>query len=190
VCVCYNITLEEHNTQQRQQQQQQWMRRTGYSNKIYFSCQNLTTCRLYCIQISGSHVRLAVRVCARSIVYNRTTNLLALSWKSSQPNRPIFFSLSLSLSLHVRSLSEPVFRSPPSYRVPRKERHRKSLVIRFVTHITTCSAGPSPEFITAHLSISPDSTGLIGSNLSQVISHIKDSRSPRKTNVHTLHNNM
>ena len=98
VCVCYNITLEEHNTQQRQQQQQQWMRRTGYSNKIYFSCQNLTTCRLYCIQISGSHVRLAVRVCARSIVYNRTTNLLALSWKSSQPNRP-FFSLSLSLSL-------------------------------------------------------------------------------------------
>ena len=98
VCVCYNITLGEHKTQQRQQQQQQWMRRTGYSNKIYFSCQNLTTCRLYCIQISGSHVRLAVvRMCARSIVQqdNKFAGPL-LEVFSTKPAHFFFLSLLMS----------------------------------------------------------------------------------------------
>ena len=99
VCVCYNITLGEHNTQQRQQQQQQWMRRTGYSNKIYFSCQNLTTCRLYCIQISGSHVRLAVvRMCARSIVQQDNPSPGSPSPGSLLNQTGPFFFLSLLMS--------------------------------------------------------------------------------------------
>ena len=103
---------------------------TGYSNKIYFSCQNLTTCRLYiymyiyCIQIAG-------RTFVRSVLVPQVENWTSPGSLLNQPARLGIYFFFLSLS-HVRSLSEPVFRWPP-YRVPRKERHRNSLLIRFVT---------------------------------------------------------
>jgi hypothetical protein len=87
---------------------------TGYSNKIYFSCQNLTTCRL-CIALKSRVARSFVQVFSRCITSSRK------SWPSpgslfNQPARlGIFLFLSFSFLFSSLPCVSDLYPNPSSF---------------------------------------------------------------------------